>query len=64
MVNERVMLCTQVDTDTTSDSMRCKLRGHLNAAVYALVSIPHGYDVATIFELDPTAMAKEPTVPR
>jgi len=61
---EIVCLFTQVDSDTTSDAMRTKLRGHHNAAVYALVSIPHGYDIATIFELDPTTMTKEPTVPR
>lgn len=53
-----------MDSDTTSDAMRSKLRGHSNAAVYSLVSIPHGYDIATIFELDPTTLTKEPTVPR
>ena len=61
---EIACLFTQVDSDITSDPMRSKLRGHSNAAVYALVSIPHGYDIATIFELDPTTMTKEPTVPR
>jgi len=53
-----------VDNDAANDAMRTKLRGNANAAVYALVSIPHGYDIATIFELDPTTITKEPTVPR
>ena len=54
----------QVDSDNSNDPMRSKLRGHPNAAVYSLVSVPHGYDIATIFELDATTMTKEPTVPR
>jgi len=58
------LLFAQVDNDAANDAMRTKLRGNANAAVYALVSIPHGYDIATIFELDPTTITKEPTVPR
>lgn len=46
------------------DPMRSKLRGNPNAPVYSLVSVPHGHDIASIFELDPTTMTKESTVPR
>lgn len=44
--------------------MRDKLRGSPTNPVYCLVSVPHGHDVATIFELDPTSMTKDSHVPR
>lgn len=53
----------QVDTDPTYDSMRAKLRGPSPQPVLCLVAVPHGYDLATIFELDPTTLTREPTVP-
>lgn len=57
-------LAAEVDNDPMPDPMRSKLRGNPNAPVYSLVSVPHGHDIASIFELDPTTMTKESTVPR
>lgn len=36
--------------------MRDKLRGHPDNKVFSLVSIPHGYDIASMFELDATTL--------
>ncbi|KAJ8301195.1 hypothetical protein KUTeg_020182 [Tegillarca granosa] len=54
----------EIDKDTSNDAMRNKLRGAPTSAVYCLVSVPHGHDVATIFELDPTTMTRDAYVPR
>ncbi|KAL5013970.1 hypothetical protein ScPMuIL_008240, partial [Solemya velum] len=58
-------LAAEVDNDSTPDAMRTKLRGGVTTPVYCLVSVPHGYDVATIFELDHTTINRTDTlVPR
>ncbi|KAJ8301691.1 hypothetical protein KUTeg_020678 [Tegillarca granosa] len=57
-------LAAEIDKDTSNDAMRNKLRGTPTSAVYCLVSVPHGHDVATIFELDPTTMTRDAYVPR
>ncbi|XP_071158976.1 inositol 1,4,5-trisphosphate-gated calcium channel ITPR1-like isoform X6 [Mytilus edulis] len=57
-------LAAEIDKDPAKDSMRDKLRGSPTNPVYCLVSVPHGHDVATIFELDPTSMTKDSHVPR
>ena len=56
----------QIDPETTAaDPMRSKLRGHPQAPVFQLVMVPHGHDIASLFELDPTTITRSETfVPR
>ncbi|CAF1038569.1 unnamed protein product [Didymodactylos carnosus] len=57
-------LAAEVDNDQTFDATRQKLRGPPGMPVFALVPIPHGYDISSIFELDPTTITRnEEAVP-
>ncbi|XP_065197273.1 inositol 1,4,5-trisphosphate receptor type 1-like isoform X2 [Sycon ciliatum] len=51
-------MAAEVDHDTTFDSNRAKLRGAPNNLVFHLVPINQGHDVASIFELDGTAVQR------
>lgn len=56
----------QIDPDANAmDPMRAKLRGHPQAPVFQLVMVPHGHDIASLFELDPTTITRSDSfVPR
>ena len=56
-------LTNQIDEDTAKDPTRNKLKG--SGSVCHLVPVPHGNDIASIFELDPTTLARnDALVPR
>lgn len=51
-------LAAEVDNDQTFDATRQKLRGPPGTPVFALVPIPHGYDISSLFELDATTITR------
>ncbi|EDV24936.1 uncharacterized protein TRIADDRAFT_56365 [Trichoplax adhaerens] len=58
-------LAAEIDHDPTPDVTREKLRGSAGGPVYHLVAVPHGHDIASIFELDPTTLQhSDALVPR
>lgn len=57
-------LAAEIDNDQTIDPTRQKLRGSSSTPVFALVPVPHGYDIASLFALDPTTITRtEDAVP-
>ncbi|PAA74143.1 hypothetical protein BOX15_Mlig001931g6 [Macrostomum lignano] len=58
-------LAAELDEDDTPDPMRTKLRGDPSRSVCQLVFVPHGHDICSIFELDPTSVTRpDNLVPR
>ena len=58
-------LAAEPDEDDTPDPMRSKLRGDPTRVVCQLVFVPHGHDISSIFELDPTSVTRpDHLVPR
>ncbi|CAF1230291.1 unnamed protein product, partial [Rotaria sordida] len=51
-------LAAEVDNDQTFDVTRQKLRGSSTTPVFALIPIPHAYDISSLFELDPTTITR------
>ncbi|CAF3404296.1 unnamed protein product [Rotaria sp. Silwood1] len=52
-------LAAEVDNDQTFDATRQKLRGATSTPVFALIPIPHAYDISSLFELDPTTITRD-----
>ncbi|CAF4174789.1 unnamed protein product [Rotaria socialis] len=51
-------LAAEIDNDQSFDATRQKLRGPLSTPVFALIPIPHAYDISSLFELDPTTITR------
>ncbi|CAF2948187.1 unnamed protein product [Rotaria sp. Silwood2] len=51
-------LAAEVDNDQTFDATRQKLRGTSSTPVFALIPIPHAYDISSLFELDATTITR------
>lgn len=63
MLKNFSLFCFKIDEDLTKDTQRQKLKG--SSPVYHLVPVPHGSDIASIFELDPTTLTRSDSlVPR
>ncbi|KXJ16906.1 Inositol 1,4,5-trisphosphate receptor type 1 [Exaiptasia diaphana] len=56
-------LAAEVDDDPTKDTQRLKLKA--SGQVFHLIPVPHGNEIASIFELDPTTLTRsDALVPR